>query len=416
MRETLQTHIQGLISTIEADDKKLLGFFFMSIATRKQVLHCLKRWQEPLEDTPCYRTATVRRVVRQKIAEQESLMPPLPRAHETFDTFSFDELTVLLPGPDFTARRDPPLVELIRRCRALAPGSARSTATRAVGEYIDANWAVNPTLIDIDYEERNQADMDMYAIANGRTVPVDEMVPSMEWSPIDLKDRLMMVPMDLHKGVLPQTENAGSLGYIGNFFAAISDILVKMTGRVMVEAVVGEMADFMERTRWDCLPDRKESIDGIDPSKFPRVYDRIHMSNIPDYVGGLLTVATYGRPLLRDNRTSDLRFNVLLNPPQVRSGTSHATQPSTCSCVTGSASRIISRYRPRMALVKPLAFCLRRLLGTMPFGTGHHAHPSVVKTCSLAQNSRSGCTPTCSRSAFLTLEYFTARMVPFSRP
>lgn len=34
-----------------------------------------------------------------------------------------------------------------------------------------------------------------------------------------------------------------------------------------------------------------------------------------DYVGGLLTAAMYGRPLLREDSPSNLRFTVLLNPP-----------------------------------------------------------------------------------------------------
>lgn len=38
-----------------------------------------------------------------------------------------------------------------------------------------------------------------------------------------------------------------------------------------------------------------------------------------DYVGGLLTAAMYGRPLLREDRASNLRFIVLLNPPMFSS-------------------------------------------------------------------------------------------------
>lgn len=48
-----------------------------------------------------------------------------------------------------------------------------------------------------------------------------------------------------------------------------------------VEVLVGEMTDVMERMRWNCLEERSKPAGGIDPSNFPRTYDRIHMSNIP---------------------------------------------------------------------------------------------------------------------------------------
>jgi hypothetical protein len=38
---------------------------------------------------------------------------------------------------------------------------------------------------------------------------------------------------------------------------------------------------------------------------------------ISDYIGGILTAAMYGRPLLREDKPSNLRFTVL-NPPMFR--------------------------------------------------------------------------------------------------
>ncbi|KAI8243305.1 Hsp70-Hsp90 organizing protein 1 [Colletotrichum sp. SAR 10_96] len=52
---------------------------------------------------------------------------------------------------------------------------------------------------------------------------------------------------------------------------------------------------------------------------FPREYDRIHMSNIPDYIGGPLAAFLTGGPLLRQDRPSNLRFKNLLNPPMFKS-------------------------------------------------------------------------------------------------
>ena len=258
----------------------------------------------------------MRRVTRQRLAEGFEDGPSL---QESFDEQCFRQLTVLLPGKDFATRRDSPFVELLQRYRSADSRSDELKATNALGKYIDAHWTVNPTFIDLDSEEANRADMERYA--NGRTVPVEAMVPFMEWDPTELDERLGAAFIGLPTEMPPQTASNGPLNRICKFFAKLSLSLAKLSGRVMVEAVVGEMADFMEHNRWDCLDHRKDPIGGIDPSKFPRAYDRIHMSNILDYVGGLLTVAMYARPLLREDRDSNLQFNVLLNPPQVGSGT-----------------------------------------------------------------------------------------------
>lgn len=45
-----------------------------------------------------------------------------------------------------------------------------------------------------------------------------------------------------------------------------------------VEMVAGEMADVMERMRYDCMEDMR---DEEASSEFPRHFDRIHLSNIP---------------------------------------------------------------------------------------------------------------------------------------
>ncbi|KAB5585107.1 hypothetical protein GE09DRAFT_15274 [Coniochaeta sp. 2T2.1] len=78
----------------------------------------------------------------------------------------------------------------------------------------------------------------------------------------------------------------------------------------VVEVLVGEMTDIMERIRWNCLETRAKPVGDIDPSTFPWTYDGIHMGNVPEYVGGLLTAAMYGRPLLREDTPSQMRFNM----------------------------------------------------------------------------------------------------------
>ncbi|KAF5128473.1 hypothetical protein E5D57_009413 [Metarhizium anisopliae] len=75
----------------------------------------------------------------------------------------------------------------------------------------------------------------------------------------------------------------------------------------------------MDRMRYNLLDHRMSPPKNSrtpDPTLFPRTFDYIHMSNIPDYIGGHLTSFLTGRPLLKEDQPSSLRFTNLLNPPE----------------------------------------------------------------------------------------------------
>lgn len=52
---------------------------------------------------------------------------------------------------------------------------------------------------------------------------------------------------------------------------------------------------------------------------YSRMYDRIHLSNIPDYVGGTLTSFMYSLPLTWPGDSSYITANCLRNPPRWQS-------------------------------------------------------------------------------------------------
>lgn len=68
------------------------------------------------------------------------------------------------------------------------------------------------------------------------------------------------------------------------------------------------MMDVLERIRYD-------RFERPDPT-WPKEYHVIHMSNIPDYVGGSFTSFLYAAPLLNQGKGTGLTSNVLRNPPQ----------------------------------------------------------------------------------------------------
>ncbi|KAK3328948.1 hypothetical protein B0H66DRAFT_585518 [Apodospora peruviana] len=266
VNERLQTQIGRLITSLETDESIANSFFL----------------------PPFHSERAVRRVIndRNRRSRMRSMMATgfvlgamdehIPKGFET-DRKTFDDLAVLLPSREFAERRDPPLVALMQQCKET--------------EYIDANWVTNPTLFDIDHASDE-----------------DWKVLSIEADPLEVAAKLLGPPFKAGQGVME---------YTASFFTVVSLSLVKISDHLMVEALVGEMTDVMDLIRWNCLDARSQPSGGIDPSGFPRTYDRIHMSNIPDYIGGLFTAAMYGRPLLRPDRQSNLRLNNL--PPMFES-------------------------------------------------------------------------------------------------
>lgn len=68
------------------------------------------------------------------------------------------------------------------------------------------------------------------------------------------------------------------------WFDVITVSIITLGEKLTIEALVGEMTDVMERIRYDALDHRSlapRNKKDSDPRKFPKTFDRIHMSNIP---------------------------------------------------------------------------------------------------------------------------------------
>jgi hypothetical protein len=177
------------------------------------------------------------------------------------DRKSIKELGVVLPSEGFATRH----VTLMRQYKA---GSGE--AKKQLAEHIDTHWVTNWTLIDFDFVEGHiQRDDVFYDRPAAISRPDEDKVPSIETDPVEIAEML-----------LPVTKG-GVLQRVGDFFGLVALSVLRLSPRLEIEALVGEMTDTMDRLRWNCLDARSQPLGGIDPSKFPRTYDRIHMSNIP---------------------------------------------------------------------------------------------------------------------------------------
>ena len=90
-----------------------------------------------------------------------------------------------------------------------------------------------------------------------------------------------------------------------------------MKSRTIVEIVLGDLYTALDKIHYGCLESRQrgnaEARVGIDTSIFPKLYWRIHMSNVPDYCGGHLSFAS---PTLEAKKSAYMTSNILRNPMQ----------------------------------------------------------------------------------------------------
>ncbi|KAI1288840.1 hypothetical protein F5Y03DRAFT_401508 [Xylaria venustula] len=102
-----------------------------------------------------------------------------------------------------------------------------------------------------------------------------------------------------------------AMSLVTSFFSPALQLLHRFQNEVMIEVIIGDMMNVLERIRYG-------RFQGPDPTS-PKEYHVIHMSNIPDYVGGALTSFMYAVPLLKQGNGTGLTSNVLRNPPQWKS-------------------------------------------------------------------------------------------------
>ncbi|KJK85219.1 hypothetical protein H633G_10949, partial [Metarhizium anisopliae BRIP 53284] len=274
---------------------------------REPLLRVLRQWQQPWDGFS--KIADVRRLIEQNLRKADmrvasvmgrvpepaaSLMDQVPEPGPKEEREDFRRFQTLLPPMADVKRCEPSLVELLAKYRSSGKG-------KKLYQYIDANWRFNNTLVDYDFANRRREH------GNDLTGPFD-------FHPLEVIES-MRGPGSTDKADTNCIQQLADVFRVFNF----SILMLDPGKRLVVEVIAGEMADIMDRMRYNLLDHRMSPPENSripDPTLFPRTFDYIHMSNIPDYIGGHLTSFLTGRPLLKEDQPSSLRFTNLLNPPE----------------------------------------------------------------------------------------------------
>ncbi|TGO80842.1 hypothetical protein BPOR_1639g00010 [Botrytis porri] len=107
-----------------------------------------------------------------------------------------------------------------------------------------------------------------------------------------------------HKGRKPSS----LFDHVAPLFQDAADALKKLKGRLHVEVLCGDIIEISKWFRFGTSPTRTPP-----SNEFPTEFDGIHLSNIPDYIGGNLSTFLHITPILNKEPTSFVQSNCLRN-------------------------------------------------------------------------------------------------------
>ncbi|EMR67193.1 putative tetratricopeptide-like protein [Eutypa lata UCREL1] len=160
-------------------------------------------------------------------------------------------------------------------------GRLKADSRRALDEYIDFNWMPNMTLLDFNWEATKS----------------DGPSPMLNFTPLGVVNSLFAKFPAYMLG--PNT--SGVFAHLVGFFSYMAVVWGQSKDQIQIELVLDDMVGFMEKSEFHLnvfshVPDR---------------FDAIHMSNIPDYVGGPLTTFLHGLPILHTGGASEMTSHVM---------------------------------------------------------------------------------------------------------
>ncbi|KAI1099740.1 hypothetical protein F4804DRAFT_73173 [Jackrogersella minutella] len=293
--EKLQETINTLVDKLEKKQQPL-SFAYLSISHMHRVLRALKSWQKgPAAE---YETSRIRGILPKEIADMIPL-GLLGDGHHypkcELDHLDFKDFSVMFPPKAVLSRVEPELFSLMEDYRVEMRGAEKS-----VGNYLDRHWKVNPTLIDADWQARRP--------------PWEE--PNFGTDPSQIVEALTDQSFKLN---VPKKSDYCILKHAADYFERVGQSILSLQGRLTIEMMVDDMANVLERIRYgfiDRPKQRQNEGDRVSSSTtdWPQKYHIIHLSNIPDYVGGSLASFFYASPVLKQGTGSGLMSCVLRNP------------------------------------------------------------------------------------------------------
>ncbi|SMR47986.1 unnamed protein product [Zymoseptoria tritici ST99CH_3D1] len=186
------------------------------------------------------------------------------------------------------------------------------TVPAAARAAVKAHWRTNVTLFDLEW---------MYSRANDEGERTD----------IDTGESPYTIAAKIEElGIKPRGAQC-LYDYVAPWLIQIAKAIGQLRGRFQVEACVGDLTAVLEQIKYGVVGHRSQAITpesaavkphavaGAVHSDYPQLYDRIHLSNVPDYIGGTLTSYLYALPMVHPGPQAYITSTCLRNPPRFSS-------------------------------------------------------------------------------------------------
>ncbi|KAK5131715.1 hypothetical protein LTR08_000603 [Meristemomyces frigidus] len=191
-------------------------------------------------------------------------------------------------------------------------------------EGLDTAWRTNVTLVDLEWQ-RNREGWDGSPETAASHMDINVLHNPFEFA------------MKLAEERTGMSEGEGMFHRMLNWFHSVARAMKQLQGRYKIEVCVGDVNSVLEQVRYGVVGHRSDQQNakttgvGGQPalaapsdlhteelSEYPLAYDRIHLSNIPDYVGGSLSSFLYALPVTYTGDFSYITSCCLRNPPLFR--------------------------------------------------------------------------------------------------
>ncbi|MCJ1351691.1 MAG: hypothetical protein MMC33_001675 [Icmadophila ericetorum] len=189
------------------------------------------------------------------------------------DEKMFKELGLLFPSEKLLLKYEPVLHKLLVKYKA-----ARSAASKEeILAYVQTNWRVNHTFLDPVWDAQKV------------------LSPLPTHNPFDMIDRMFTLSDLKRPHGRPRLFDHGT-----KFFASTASAMGHLRGRVVYEMIIGDFSKIAQELKYETVENRIRDS--------PKIYDRVHMSNVPDYIGGLFSGIVYAGKLLKPGGTFGFRI------------------------------------------------------------------------------------------------------------
>lgn len=345
----LQIQIRKAIDSLEGR-YSLPAYIDVPNVYRPETVRVLKEWQK--EASKEYPTSRVRkeavRSLGMEVAKSQMYFGgdgkvETPKGCEKQEAFYLmTGILMMSPDHDKVIASDlPELRDAFEHFDVTKPQRPSDELLKSV----DKSWETNVTMVDLEWQ-RNREDW---------FVDLD-----VAHNPFEIGARLDDIGM-----VIDEVGRRGLFDYVMSWFVAIANCVRILRHRIKIEACIGDVACVLEQIKFGTIghrqiggaaasdqestgshsghenqgslevhPDAGSLVQqtasekaATDPPErsfaelnyYPKMYDRVHLSNIPDYIGGTLTSFMYALPLTWPNKESYITSNCLRNPPRWQS-------------------------------------------------------------------------------------------------